>query len=165
MEVEDRAAPWQPNPQCEPPGKSGQSFRIDSSFNRSGMIGGAKTAASGHRLSTGSEVGSLAGCGCGSDDDGFERLLGGLGGPLDVHPRPISAPRCSGRTRRQRQLQRACRARAHPDVLADGAQLESRCRAAGRCRRPVPGKRAGHHVPVPVPAAPVRISPLSHRVT
>jgi hypothetical protein len=161
MDVEDKAAPWQPNPQCEPPGQRGQSFRKYSSLNRSRMIGGAEkrvSAASGHRVSTGSEVGSLAGCGCGSDDDGFERFLGGLGGPLDVHPRPISAPRCSGRTCRQLHLQRACRAHARPDVLADGAPLESRHRSAqgallpaGRCRRPVPHKHAGHHMPVPVP--------------
>ncbi len=110
--------------------------------------------------------------GRGSDDDGFKILLGGLEGPLDVHPRPISSPRRSGRTRRQRQLQRACRARARPDVLADDAPLESRRRstqgapppAAGRCRRPVPGKHAGHHVPVPVlVVAGSKISPLSPR--
>ena len=126
-------------------------LRKDSSFNRSRMIGSAESGyrplrdiacRQGAKLAVWQDAGTGATTtdsrGCWEDSE-----------DLDVHPRPISAPGCSGRTHRQRQLQRACRARARPDILADGAPLESRRRstqgappAAGRCRRPVPGKHA-----------------------
>jgi hypothetical protein len=78
----DKAAPWQPNPQRELPAPRGKSSRKDrrdvlaqSLEDKSAEPRSGYRTASGHGVSTGSEVGSLAGCGSDADSDSSESLL------------------------------------------------------------------------------------------
>jgi hypothetical protein len=109
----DKAAPWQPNPQRELPAPRSQSPRKDrrdvlaqSLKDKSTEPRSGYRSASGHGVSTGSEVGSLAGRGSDADSASSESLLEDSENPWTCALVLSGLDRAVGaaHTRRQRQL-------------------------------------------------------------
>jgi hypothetical protein len=175
----DKAAPWQPNPQRELPVPRSQSPRKDrrdvltrSLKDKSAEPRSGYRSASGHGMSTGSEVGSLAGRGSDADSALSESLLedsenpwtcalvlSGLDRAVGAHTQTTattSEPVVRGRVPASSQTPHYSKVGVAllkvPFPLPDFAVEQFRVRA----RR----EHAGHRVPVPVPAvAPIRVSP------